>query len=445
MFKILKTNLNNLQKISNWFFYIFIFGLPWQTIYFLREPFLDGEKWHYGVIGIYPNSVFLTAWICLEFYLQRKNLLKIFKDCKKTFLLSLIFLFTIGISILQADDKVLSGHFFVITFFGVLAFWLIKNSKLEIKQIIIAFAIAASIQGIFALSQFILQDSFSNKWLGLEEHEVWKGGTAVIEDINGRWLRAYGGFSHPNILGGYLFLSFILALCGYLYFPRNEKESVFFLISLMIIFAGLVVSFSRSAWLAFVLANVSLFSYFLFKKRFGYCKKMFLMLSFLSFIFLIIFFCYQNLFLTRTNVESRLEQKSISERVELVNESKEIIKSNWLTGIGVENYTLFSYQNDFKKRPIWQHQPVHNIYLLIWSELGIFGLLVFGFLIFKVIIESIKFLKVDKNELRLTLLIGFFGLLFIGLLDHWIYSFYFGIISFWVFFGLIFKEGVDTC
>ncbi len=434
---------NNFQNISNSFFYLFIFVLPWQTVYFLRETFLDGEKWHYGVIGIYLNLFFLMSWVCLELYLQRKTLLKTLKDYNKTFLSTLIFLSTVGLSIFQGDDRVLSSYFFAITFLGILAFWLIKNSKLEIKQIIIVFTIAASIQGIFALSQFILQGSFSNKWLGLEEHKAWQGGTAVIEDVNGRWLRAYGSFSHPNILGGYLFLSSILTLGGYLFFSKNKKEKIFFLVSLMIIFVGLIVSFSRSAWLAFVSTNILLFLYFLFKKNFKYCKRIILVLSGLLLIFFLIFFCYQSLFISRIKTQSRLEKKSISERVELVNESKEIIKKNWLFGVGVGNYTLVSYKNDSEKRPIWQHQPVHNIYLLMWSELGILGLLSFVFLMFIVIFKFLNFLRFTKNYFEIFALTSLCGLLVIGLFDHWIYSFYFGIITFWILFGLLFKSGMS--
>lgn len=441
MFNIL-TKSDYIQKISDYFFYLFIFALPWQTIYFLREPFMDGEKWHYGVIGIYLNSFFLVVWIILELFLQRKNLVETFSEDRKIFCLTIVYWMVIGISVLQAINKMLSIYFWIVVTVGLISFWLLKKSNINIEKIILVFAFTATVQGIFALSQFYFQDTFSNKWLGLEKHEIWQGGTAVIENSNGRWLRAYGSFSHPNILGGYLFLAFILVLGGYLYFAKNKKERIFLLTLLIIIFTGLIVSFSRSSWLTFVLINLFLLFYFLIKKEFNYLKKVSIVYIFLLLFFSFFFSLNKDLFLTRVKMENRLEQQSILERTVLINESKDVIKENWLLGVGLGNYTLFSYQNDLEQRPIWQHQPVHNIYLLIWSELGIFGFLIFGFLISVVIFKNVNFLKIEKNNYKIFLLLNLFGLLIIGLFDHWIYSFYFGIIIFWILFGFLYKDKI---
>ncbi|MCK4636157.1 MAG: O-antigen ligase family protein [Candidatus Moranbacteria bacterium] len=445
MLNILKINLYYLQKISNSFFYSFIFALPWQTVYFLRESFLDGEKWHYGVIGIYCNVIFLVAWIVLELFLQKNNLLKTFTKDKKLFWLTVVFWISIGISVFQANDKILSIYFWTIIFVGLISFWLLKNSKVKIKKIIFAFILTAVIQGVFGLGQFILQDSFSSKWLGVEKHEISRGGTAVIENQNSRYLRAYGSFSHPNVLGGYLALGLIVAL-GY-YLNLNVKKPVrraldfFLLFSIIIIFSGLIVSFSRSAYLMLAL-SFSFLTFFIFIKKRECFKKLFYVYFLLFFTALMFFLNYQNLFLTRVRVENRLEQRSISERISQVNDSKVIIKNNFFQGVGAGNYTLFSWQKDLEKRPIWQHQPVHNIYLLIWSELGFFGLLTFGLLISQIIFKSIYFLQIE-SDFRIFFTVSFFGLLTIGFFDHWIYSSYFGIMIFWFLAGLMGKVEIE--
>lgn len=427
-----------IKKISNLFFYFFLFFLPWQTIYFLREPFFVGEKWHYGVIGIYLSEIFLIVWIFLETILQRKNLKKIFQDNRKLFWLSCFLYFSFLISIFQAKDKWLSVHFYFVIFLGMSLFWLLKNSKLEIKKVVLFFIFSALIQSFLGGYQFFFQTSFSNKYLGLEKHEILQGGTAVIEVGESRFLRAYGGFSHPNIFGGFLFLAFILAFGGFLFLAKNKKENIFYFVSANLIFFGLLSSFSRSAILAFSISNFIIFLYILTRKK-ELLKKLFFIFSALILIFSFSFFFYQNLFFIRTKIENRLEKKSVNERFLQISQSRFVVQNNFFTGIGLGNYTLFLYEQDLTK-PIWQIQPVHNIYLLLLSETGMFTFLLFSFLIFTIFFQFFQKFKNNKfNDLQIIFLIAFLGLLIIGFFDHWIYSFYFGIIIFWIFLGMFFR------
>lgn len=433
MFKFISKNF---PKFSNLFFYLFIFLLPWQTIYFLREPFLAGEKWHYGVIGIYLSEIFLVIWVFLETIGQRKKIVRIFQDNRKLFWLSCFLYFFFLTSIFQAKDKWLSVSFCFLIFLGMSLFWLLKNSKLEIKKVILILIFSALIQSFLGLYQFTFQTSFSNKYLGLEKHEIWQGGTAVIGVGENRFLRAYGGFSHPNIFGGYLFLAFNLAFGGYLFLAKSSKEKVFYFFSLNFIFLGLLSSFSRSAILAFFVSNFLIFLYILIRKK-DFLKKLIFTFSTLFLIFTFSFLFYKSLFLTRTKIENRLEQKSVLERISQVHQSVIIIKSHIFQGIGLGNYTLFLWQTDPQKNPIWQYQPVHNIYLLLFSETGIFSFFLFLLLILVIFLKS---LRNFKNDLQIFYLTSFLGLLIIGFFDHWIYSFYFGIIVFWLFAGLIFAN-----
>ena len=92
------------------------------------------------------------------------------------------------------------------------------------------------------------------------------------------------------------------------------------------------------------------------------------------FVFLISFSFFQ-----KNDLQSSFIQ-SFEERLFYLNVSRETIFKNYslnFFGIGmgsfVPNITNFS-----KNKPlIWQYQPVHNIFLLIWSELGIIGITLF--------------------------------------------------------------------
>jgi len=94
------------------------------------------------------------------------------------------------------------------------------------------------------------------------------------------------------------------------------------------------------------------------------------------FVFLISFSLFQ-----KNDLQSSFK-KSFEERLFYLNVSRETIFKNYslnFFGIGmgsfVSNITIFS-----KNKPlIWQYQPVHNIFLLIWNELGIIGIILFLF------------------------------------------------------------------
>ncbi|HLV98036.1 MAG TPA: O-antigen ligase family protein [Ktedonobacterales bacterium] len=77
---------------------------------------------------------------------------------------------------------------------------------------------------------------------------------SIVQLPNGtRWLRAYGTFPHPNILGGFLCLAIPLVAGAYLRLPRRSAFSWLLLASLAAGLFGLFLSFSRAAWLGLLI------------------------------------------------------------------------------------------------------------------------------------------------------------------------------------------------
>jgi len=512
-----------LKKITDNLFYLFIFLLPWQTVFILREPMINGEKWQYGTIGIYLTDIILLAWLVAVFLCKTKNsrskdlLLKI-ENCKlivncklkivnyisnswqnKINCLLLIFLLWSIISSLWSPDKTLAFYFSLKLLLGAGLFLALQRVKINWRKIIFVFLTAAVLQSALAIGQFASQGSFSSKWLGMNNYEVWRGGVSVLENEGGRWLRAYGSFPHPNILGGYLAVAFLLGMMivsreqravNNMSFPRR-RESKFFkplfnspfskgrklnlplwkrwrmrvgvasagdlkpknsfaklliLSSLLIILLGILLTFSRSAWLALAVGIIFLGASIDLKKDF---IKLLLIFSLAGIVFISV--NYEN-FSTRFDTGKRLEQKSISERSLYFNQSKKIIKENFWLGTGAGNYTLAVFQSTFAfaapfaevateaesadkkdeiKKPIWQYQPVHNIFMLIWAELGIIGLILFILILTQIFLKSLK-----NKTLFCCLLFVVCCLLF---LDHWLWTTHFGILFFWLIAGLAVK------
>src|SRR5260370_37966763 len=80
-----------------------------------------------------------------------------------------------------------------------------------------------------------------------------QGASVVILPIVGRWLRSYGSFPHPNILGGFLALS--LAVLTLHMDPRRRRLGM---AAVAMGLAALLLTFSRAPWLAILLGGVTL-------------------------------------------------------------------------------------------------------------------------------------------------------------------------------------------
>ena len=112
-----------------------------------------------------------------------------------------------------------------------------------------------------------------------------------------------------------------------------------------------------------------------------------------------------------------------------------IIKDNFILGIGSRNYTIYKYKTSINSNiNSWDLIPAHNIYLLILSEIGIFGLI--GFLMFLI---APVFIKTDI-EIKTVYLI----LLFSGLFDHFLITENFGNILLFLFIGILFSRTKNT-
>lgn len=448
--------MKKIKKIIEYGLYLVVFLLPIQTRLIFRQFQVGPEGvgrgfLEYLSISIYVVDILILFLLSLAFIEFLKNFHIYIKgkfEMLQYFIVGLdLFIF---ISLFFAFDKMLSLHRYVVFLIGLGLFFLILKAQYSRKKLFLFFFSSLFIQALLAIWQFFVQETFAFKWLGLASHFPHQLGASVIETVgpNGvgeRWLRAYGGLDHPNILGGVLAIGIIL---GIFLMIREKSDAVLsvtdkddhrakyfsylFWVFILVLFLGLVFSFSRSSWLGLSLALLFLIIYFLIRKRWA---KEFIVLK-VVFVFailaVIIFSQYGHLFITRLEREGRLEDKSNIERAFYFNESKNIIKENLWFGVGIGNYTVSTLRNR-EGSYFWTYEPVHNTFLLVLSEIGIFGFLVYiGFLIF-LAWQSIK----KKKIFNLAFLIILVTIMFF---DHWLWSLHFGILLFWMIIGIIIKE-----
>lgn len=153
----------------------------------------------------------------------------------------------------------------------------------------------------------------------------------------------YSTFSHPNSFAGFL-LVFGIFLLQY----KNKFGIKHFWITTSLVAINLVLTNSLNVYITIGLL--------LFLKMRGN-----LAFSFLAFSY---------------------SDRFISHRIELIQASFKMVKENFWIGVGLNNFVpnLVKVSNTFVNA--WELQPVHNIFLLVFSELGFIGLIFFVFVLF---------------------------------------------------------------
>lgn len=454
-----------LEKIIEYGIYLFIFLLPWQTRLILREGNLNGY-WEYGTISIYATEILLWAifllsaiwWAVKKLKVSAKGgspprehalgvkseKLKVVvknshpagddpegQKSKFVFAFLCLFIFWSFVSVFWADSKSLAFYVWHWLAEGLGLFLVLRTVNFDRKKLAWSFVLAALIQAGLGIWQFLLQSTFSSKWLGMAAHDPSVSGTFVVETALRRWLRAYGSLPHPNILAGFLAVAMFMAFRLYEKIKYDYKK-LFLPVIFTILALGLFATFSKSVIASFLAVFIFLWVMVFLRRQSGDAK-----INLLKFtlIFLVIAAIFSAIFWepvrTRIYGAERLEIKSTAERLDYFNQAWQLIKKHPLVGVGLGNYTLAAHNEINQALRSWDYQPVHNIYLLILVELGIVGFIAWLALIFLLI----KKLPVARCPLLVTLLI-------IGLFDHYLWTLYFGIVLFWLIFGME-QEGLD--
>lgn len=439
-----------MRKLSKTLLLIFLFLLPWQTRWIFEPRFLNGNFWEYGSSSWYGTEILL--WLAIILFaidrFRKPVLAHIFSKLhwqthRRIFFITLGFLAFLGLEVLHSLDIGVSYNYFFHLLEGLCLFFILTEMEKK-RPLLLAFWSGGVMQALFGAYQFFTQNIIANKWLGLALQAP-QLRSSVIESGSERWLRAYGSFGSPNILGGYLAIILIIGLIVYL----NSKpwQKIFLTLGQVIILVGLILSFSRGAWLgaivgvAFIIWGQLSFLpggiewSFIFRSH-----KLFLdfvrndlvkQLFFYSCIALTLFIILQPLFITRFTVSYRLERQSLSERALQYPEAINIFKNYPLLGVGPGAYT-FALAREKPALPGDSYQPVHNAYVLIFSEWGIMG----GIVWFAIIAWLLALVKIHNPKFLPVV----FTMLVLGVFDHYWWSLYSGIILWWTVFGLSLGE-----
>lgn len=362
----------SISKIQQLVLYLVVFLLPWQARYIFYDPTIAGEVWEYGRLSLYGWDIVLLILI-IWLWPRLRQEFKVAFNQNRAFYFYVLLVSLTFLTSAWAIKPLLVIYWGVRLLEGGVFWLLVKILKPKLHLLMLSLALAGVIQAGWGFGQFVSQDITANKWLGVAAHPVTQAGTSVLLNEGGRWLRAYGGQAHPNILGGLLVVT--LLATGWLMINSKagaKKSTILLVVIYTFQLMGLFLTFSRAAWLAlFVSLMVSWFTWQ--DKR----RELVVMFSITGIVFLVL-----GLVLwapTKTRLwavsTSHLEQQAIEERLTGFKESQNLLIRAWWRGVGLGNYTAALVQNEPGLRA-YHYQPVHNIFLLIFTELGLVGFII---------------------------------------------------------------------
>lgn len=381
------------DKVLNWGLPLLLFLLPFQTKYIFWQPELLGNTTPYGELALYGTHLLVALLFLTSLFYRRLNL----DWLKKSFLVVLVLALVTGITGFSLENLA----WLRLLIISLTIFNIIISSEVSSKKLIWAFVLGLLPSVILGTLQVVTGSSMASEILGLAVRNSATPGDSVWIFQGERMLRAYGFFPHPNIFAGYL-------VAGILLFARFAKTLIPKVIFTSLIMA-LLLTFSESAWLALVVGALLLLAVKNTKVQ-NYIKARGSSATLV--LMLISLFALGQYF---TGISAG--EGSIGERA-LQWQNYNYITENIFFGIGPAEYAT-TWQTAIPGLDWWLYQPIHNVPLLVFAEVGLIGVLILLWFLYK--IDQINYKELESRGAQATLATGA-SLLVIAMFDHYLWT-----------------------
>lgn len=302
-----------------------------------------------------------------------------------------IFLLTLLPSVWGASLLVVAiSRFAQLTLWLAFAFWVSQNTALFKKELLTLLSLSVGGVVILALAQLHFQHSIFGYWaLGEPVLSPSLGGVAKGSFLGVSFLRPYGTFPHPNVLGG------VLSVLALWFWVKKKLWGFGFSV------VGTLISFSQVTW-----ASLGL----------GFLATLMVPKSFPLLVF---------------DFNSLLQNPSIQRRWDLLVAGWEMFKEAPFLGVGLGHFTKALPSFGLPKGILLFIQPVHNIFALVAAESGIIAFLSLLALWGTAFWESL-------SRKRWALAVSLGQLTLLGSFDHYLYTLPQGLFLLALTLGLVF-------
>ncbi|MDP3793172.1 MAG: O-antigen ligase family protein, partial [Candidatus Uhrbacteria bacterium] len=425
-----------LTAYSSWLWKIAVLLLPWQIRWFSATPIIGGYPWEQGRLSFYVSWVVMLFVIgvgIIYFCHSREggnpsvDRMDPRVSAPLRTRMTRLMLFAIACLVFPSFFSVFL-HATIQWWMEVLILvgfvWALTVIKVPVRSLATWFVISLIPHVLLAFHQYATQMVIGSTWLGMAGQNPLTSGVSVILHNGDRILRAYGGFPHPNIFGGWLAvaLPFIVWLTVQ---AKRRAEKIAWMIAGAAFSIALVLTFSRSAWLAvFVgLLFTSIFCHScggrnpsdgspgLAATRPRMTKQFLLSFTIIFLATSLTAFFEREYIFVRLDANQGLEQKSLNERQRSFQQGWSLFLQHPLIGVG-PGATAYAMQS--------QIIP-HFVPLLILDEVGLVGVIGLIILIFQ-----IPLLTKERLGEVWAMVWYVAPLLLLSLLDHYPWSLWSG-------------------
>ena len=410
-----------MKHIERYLFFLLLFSIPFQTRIILWQQSWYFNEWQ--AISIYGTDILLLTLFVFWFF--RSGKLSISKT--DYFLLAFVVISAFSIKNFLGFFSFLKLFEFVLFYFYLKSYAVDKFGFSRSLTVLIA---GGLFQGGIAVLQFWQQSDLGLRILGESLLGKDMTGIASFFNLHGeKVVRAYGTTPHPNVLAAYLFLSIFASY--FIWFYKKVRYEYLFWAGYALLLFAFFFSFARVAvfllGVNFIIRGCLLV--FKFKNNFWHGKalKVVWVTGLIIAVFAVLYW---------PEALSRLKISGDEEAVQMrIFYNRESLKSlSWL-GVGTGNFVNWLMVVD-PNLPRHLYQPVHNIYLLIFSETGIPGAAAFATFLIFLVKDFIKRTKLERFH-HYSVLLVFASFLFMGVFDHFLWTIQQGRFIFWIVLSVL--------
>lgn len=374
---------NVLARFENVIFLVFLLFIPTQLgkHFWPDWSFVQGLRVDY----LSPTFYFLDAIWFLGFMLVGIKEIRLKKVALGK---TIIFLILMVVNVVLAQNKWVAMYRWLRIGQWILTLVYFLRKKIELKNnLVVAISVWTVIEVFLALSQTFLGRSVGGifYWLGERSFNFNTIGIAQMSVMGQGLLRAYGTFSHPNSLAGFLLTSLILwfILKG----KVDSWSKIWWWAITWLLNLGIIITGSRLVWLLTLLVWMSLV--YLGNKSKKYILGIILILCGL-FLWLLVFI---NINYPINRFIGGFDPVDIEKRINLTGVAFNMIKEKPFLGIGLGNFLVKLPEFEKNNFYFWL-QPVHNVFFLLWTELGLIGMIILVWLIKQIIKPKLNIKKI---------------------------------------------------
>ena len=316
----------------------------------------------------------------------------------------ILFLAVVGISVSYSVDRLEAAVDFVrLLFLAALMFatvLLIENKRdvIFVTASVIICTVAASVFGIY---QALTEEFYLP--------------AQVVQSLGATVPRAAATFHNPNYFAVFLMMGLVLSTAIFVNFKMFPWKRAVLLLGMVALMSGIVISFSRTSWLATV---VGVCSVVLLSRK---IKFLFVFVGVIAIIVLFITFVSENFvnlvigrftsLFTIVDEMGSSARVSSSGRIYFMIGAWRMFLDNPFFGVGFRSFPVL-FDRDYRYRPIefpnwFRARESHTLPANLLAELGLVGFTIAAWLMFSILLVGIRGIKEIQDGFHKSMLIGY--------------------------------------